>query len=74
MPELSCLGIETRDACYQLTRYGAVFNTELMDILNTLVELNDDLHNMLAEDLILENIDTAQMQLDILRKQVIENK
>lgn len=59
------LTYRTRDACAQLTRYGGgVASEELADVLDTLTDLNDDMHHGRADSLVQEQVEKMKAQLD----------
>jgi len=61
------LAFRTRNACGQLTRYGgAVFSTELAEVLDAITDINDDLHHMRDAALVRDQIERAKSLLDAL--------
>jgi hypothetical protein len=61
------LGQRTDDACRQLTRYGgSVYNHEVADVIDAVVNLNDDMFHDRHIDLIRSGVEKAKAELEAL--------
>ena len=54
----------TWNACDELSRYGGVYNVELVEVLEQITEINDDLHHGRDPELIRSGIEKAKALLD----------
>lgn len=66
---------KTKDACSQLMRYGGVFDDKLLDILESVVQVNDSLHQDADVLLVLCEVDAIISQaLQLKHRLLLEFK